>query len=563
MKKLLVALMAATMLATSANAAFEKVNTYNDNFTDVKAESWYAENVKSAYELGFMNGKSDDKFDPNGNVTVAEGITMAARVHAIYNGTEVTKKEKPVVAAGDEIRFDFDSLDGHRLNHAYGDVVDGVLEMQPDAPNANGSFDLGVFIENVEIDASVYKTMKVRMKREALENINERRPTIEIFFGSEDNSVLGSDGNYLYTRVEESDLDDWKEYTFDMSKAAGWKGNIIQVRFDPTNDNGKYYIDYIVFSAGSAPVVEEPKEEKWYDMYVDYAIDNGIITKTTFANYTRNATRAELAGLFAAALPAEYFGAINEIKGIPDVKKTDKYAKDILMLYNAGVVLGSDAEVTFNPNSDIKRSEVAAIINRVALPESRQTKDTITAVWEEDAPAKVETPEVPKADETEEEKEHVATPFDVEFNDASDLDFFAPGEVDSAEIVDGALVMVARDRGAERMPQFDPRLVMQNVEIDASKYKKIKIRLKAEFIGEVTNGYSTDIYYMTSEDENFSEAKSLHPNLMNVSKMDDEGWYLVEIDLTAKDTWNGTVTAFRFDPSNNNGKYSFDYIRFE
>lgn len=562
MKKFLSVLLAALMLATGTFAAFEKVNTYDNNFSDVKDTNWFAKDVKSAYELGFMNGKAEGLFDPNGNVTVAEGITMAARVHAIYNGNEITKVEAPAVAAGDEIRFDFDSLDGHKLNHAVGDVEDGILVMKPDAPNAGGSFDLGVFMNDLSIDASVYKTMTVRMKRTELENINNRYENIEIFFGSEENPTLGAEGNFLFYPVKDTSvMDDWYEYTFDMSAAAGWKGNIVQVRFDPTNNNGEYFIDYIVFTAGSAPVVEEPKAEKWYDMYVDYAVANGIITKTTFGSYDKNISRADLAHLFAASLPESYFGAINDIKGIPDVDKNDKYAKELLMLYNAGVVLG-DADGNFNPASDIKRSEVAAIINRVALPESR-VKGTVNAVWEEEKPVAPVTPEVPKADENEAEKEHVASPFDVEFNDPSDLDKFAPGEVDSAEIIDGALVMVARDRGADRQPQYDPRLVMQNVEIDADTYKTIKIRLKAEFIGEITNGYSTDIYFMTAEDENFSEERSLHPNLLSVSKLDDEGWYLVEIDLTAKDNWKGKVVAFRFDPSNNNGKFSFDYIRFE
>lgn len=70
-----------------------------------------------------MNGESEGKFDPNGTVTVAEGITMASRVHAIYNGTEVTKKDKVI----NEYRVEFDSMDGIRLNHAYGEVVDGIL----------------------------------------------------------------------------------------------------------------------------------------------------------------------------------------------------------------------------------------------------------------------------------------------------------------------------------------------------------------------------------------------------------------------------------------------------
>ena len=565
MKKLLVVLFVALMLATSAFATFEKVNTYNNDFSDVKDTNWFANDVKSAYELGFMNGKGEGLFDPNGNVTVAEGITMAARVHAIYNGKDITKAEEApeAPAATDEIRYDFDSLDGHRLNHATGDVKDGVLVMEPDAANAGGNFDLGVFIEETEIDTSVYKTMTVRMRRDEKENINERKETIEIFFATDAEPTLGAGKNYLYHIVRNVDMAEWNEYVFDMSASEGWKGTVTKVRFDPTNNNGTYYIDSIVFSAGSAPKVEEPKKDpKWYDMYVDYAVANGIIKKTTFGNYTRNATRAELASLFAAALPAEHFTAINDIKGIPDVDKDASYAKDLLMLYNAGVITGSDAEGTFNPSSDIKRSEVAAIINRVALPENRQKKDTVTTVWEDDKPVAPVVPEVPKADDDATEEEHTATPFDVEFTEASDLDFFAPQQVDSAEIVDGTLVMVATDRGEGRQPRYDPRLVMNGVEIDADTYKTIKIRLKAEFIGDVTNGYNTDIYFMTEGDENFSEEKSLHPNLLSVSKEDEEGWYLVTIDLSAKEAWAGKVTAFRFDPSNNNGKFTFDYIRF-
>ena len=103
MKKLLVLLMAALMLAMGANAAFEKVNTYENNFNDVADTAWYAENVKTAYELGFMNGKSEGKFDPDGNVTIIEGITLASRLHAAYNGTEVTKVEKEIL----ECRYDF------------------------------------------------------------------------------------------------------------------------------------------------------------------------------------------------------------------------------------------------------------------------------------------------------------------------------------------------------------------------------------------------------------------------------------------------------------------------
>ena len=93
------------LLCICVNAAFEKINTYSDNFSDVKDTAWYADNVKIAYELGFMNGKSDSKFDPDGNVTVAEGIAMASRVHASLGGKDADSYTKKV----DEIRIDFDT----------------------------------------------------------------------------------------------------------------------------------------------------------------------------------------------------------------------------------------------------------------------------------------------------------------------------------------------------------------------------------------------------------------------------------------------------------------------
>ncbi len=210
LKKIFVGLLCSLSVTMAANAAFTKTMTYTDGqFKDVKTDAWYAKEVASAYELGFMNGTSTDVFSPDGNVTVAQGITMAVRVHANFNGKE--------------------------------------------APS---------------------------------------------------NSTSGN----------------------------------------------------------------------WYDSFVKYAVDNGIIKADDFDSYTRNITRAEMATLFADAVPASEFKAINSVKHIPDVIESNDYASKILMLYNAGVVMGSDAYGTFNPDADIKRSESAAIINRVAIPENRLQK---------------------------------------------------------------------------------------------------------------------------------------------------------------------------------------------
>lgn len=199
----------AAALALCANAAFEKKLTYTDGqFKDVKNDAWYAGDVKSAYELGFMNGKSADTMVPDGTVTVAEAVTMASRVHAIYNGLS-------------------------------------------EVPKTDG--------------------------------------------------------------------------------------------------------------------------KNWYDMYINYAVKNGMFKEGDFNSYDRPVRRYEMAKLFANALPEEYFAPINEISSIPDVNEKEEYADTLLMLYKAGVVLGSDEYGTFHPTNSIKRSEAAAIINRVALPENRKS----------------------------------------------------------------------------------------------------------------------------------------------------------------------------------------------
>ena len=68
-----------------SNVHFEKATIYfQDQFSDVPANQWYTDSVASAFELGLMNGKGNKSFDPFGDVTIAEAITMAARIHSIY-----------------------------------------------------------------------------------------------------------------------------------------------------------------------------------------------------------------------------------------------------------------------------------------------------------------------------------------------------------------------------------------------------------------------------------------------------------------------------------------------
>ena len=208
----------AAVLSMGASAAFTKISTYTDGqFSDVNSEAWFAGEVKNTYELGLMNGIGGGLFNPDGNVTVAESITMAARAYATY--------------------------------------------------------------------------------------------------------------------IEET-----------ISHADG----------------------------------------EWYQMYVDYAIKNGFVTEGQFDSFDRPAKRFEVAKLFHDALPKEYYTAKNIVTSIPDVSEEQSYSDELLTLYKAGIVMGSDAYGNFRPEDNITRAEAAAIITRVALPEKRLAK-TLDKISDDDA----------------------------------------------------------------------------------------------------------------------------------------------------------------------------------
>lgn len=93
MRRVLTMVLAALLLAGAFSPAalageeqtFSATRVYEDQFSDVSATDWYYEHVRALYELGLTNGQGgEDRFDPQGNLTVAEALTMAARLRSLY-----------------------------------------------------------------------------------------------------------------------------------------------------------------------------------------------------------------------------------------------------------------------------------------------------------------------------------------------------------------------------------------------------------------------------------------------------------------------------------------------
>lgn len=65
---------------------FTQTISYDEHvFNDINVSDWFSEGVQTAYELGLMGGESEGKFNPKGNLTIAQTIAIASRLHSIYN----------------------------------------------------------------------------------------------------------------------------------------------------------------------------------------------------------------------------------------------------------------------------------------------------------------------------------------------------------------------------------------------------------------------------------------------------------------------------------------------
>ena len=82
---LLLALAMPVCAASPGLSNFKKQAEYT-GFSDVPIFSWYEESVKTVCEYGLMAGTDAGLFKPKGEMTLAEGLAIACRLHNIYYG---------------------------------------------------------------------------------------------------------------------------------------------------------------------------------------------------------------------------------------------------------------------------------------------------------------------------------------------------------------------------------------------------------------------------------------------------------------------------------------------
>ena len=212
----------------------------------------------------------------------------------------------------------------------------------------------------VDFYGSLMTTVVPMLSLGSMSNFAWKRPYMPGMFSDVDeNEWYGANGlAFIMNAYEYGLVDGYTDGTF-------WPDDSIQlsqVIVLAAKVRDIYYGGDGVFSTVISP---------WYKNYVDYAVENGIITSSTFSNYDAPATRAQMAYIFSRCLPEGEFPAINTVNSLPDVSASTTYRNEIFMLYRAGILTGNDDSGTFAPNTYITRAMVAGIVSHVIIPSTR------------------------------------------------------------------------------------------------------------------------------------------------------------------------------------------------
>ena len=82
-------MLASSMASYTFAGKYATVTEYDGRFRDVSADDWYYEVVTTAFSIGVINGKSDTAFEPDGELTIAEAVKLAAVAHQLLSKGKV------------------------------------------------------------------------------------------------------------------------------------------------------------------------------------------------------------------------------------------------------------------------------------------------------------------------------------------------------------------------------------------------------------------------------------------------------------------------------------------
>ena len=334
MKRFVSALLTLSLICTLGFPAYAV-----GNFTDVPSGAWYAGYVDACYEAGLLKGVGDEKFDPEGTVTIGQAMMAAVRIYDLQNGGDGNIPELPEGGAKGLVYFT--DLDGNRVA-SFDDMHMWGL----------GDTNLPLLFED---DAM----QRLRDKEKPLDTIimvclidGEKSFTGTYYVDEKDGL-----GRYLFVIPEGQGVGAFlgEELAYLVWAYEDFVGHWAESAY--------YYWDRILAN------MPEEKEETLYEMVE--AIEPEYpelreLLNTPEPPFDEPCPRAMFAVFLYACIPEDQLSPINDVGPLPEFD-----TEGLRTLYNAGIIGGVDDAGTFNGSETLTRAQLAAIIARVIDPTLR------------------------------------------------------------------------------------------------------------------------------------------------------------------------------------------------
>ena len=305
-KHLLTASLALTLLLPGQAAAF----------SDVPSGAWYAADAALCQSAGLMQGTGDSTFTPDGTVTLAEVMTVVARLHELEQGGDGVLPPAPDDWGTGAIT----SMEGSTLlTFSNRDMTSGVLTYHYDNENPR----------RLHLQLSV--------------NAAQLRALTPAGGGSSPASLV-LNGVHVLTGF--------------LSPAAGG----VQ-RIELVSAAGA---DHTLCGQELSLFLAAPAEEVWYQDALWYVQEHNLMEDQPMAQFFEGpAARIDLAEWLCKVLPKD-LPVLNQVDSLPDTQDPD-----ILYLYRAGILTGVDASGTFDGEGTLTRAQLAAVLARTVDPSRR------------------------------------------------------------------------------------------------------------------------------------------------------------------------------------------------
>lgn len=318
----------------AADTAIEARRAY-PGFSDVPAESAFFDAVKTCYETGLMNGRTETAFDTQSPLSVAQLVVLTARLFDIEQGGDGTIPDLPDLS---QHYLRFYGPDGTLLRAC---TLGDVLVHSGSEPS------LFISLSNTPEDPALPETCTLEAGFDGYTPVKQYEGVRESYTPIPGVMSQGLTG----TGYRFEDPAAFRACFFITEGELAWK------------DAWWFPAAFYLASQGrlglSGELISRVRpEEEDFDAY------------DPLVRFSEPASRALFAWLVDAA--ADGLPVLHETVTVPDVNPEEtRDAASILRLYQAGVLTGVDESGRFNGGGSLIRGQAALILHRVLDPTAR------------------------------------------------------------------------------------------------------------------------------------------------------------------------------------------------